>query len=62
MYKKQLKILDERMKYDRKVYLLMRKNEIEKYGLNYKINLRNQAQKEILRAAKRYRKYSGLVS
>ena len=54
-------MLNDRMKYDRKVFLMLKKSEIEKYGTNYKINVKNQAQKELLKAAKKYRITSGFV-
>lgn len=62
LYKKQLNILNKRMKYDRKVYLLLHQNEKEKFGQNFKLNIKNQTHKKLLKAAKKYKKHSSLVS
>jgi hypothetical protein len=62
LYNKQLELITERMKYDRKVFLLLHENEKAKYGSNYEIQIKNEAEKELLKAASNYKKYSGLVS
>lgn len=61
LYKKQLEIVDERMKFNRKVYLMMKNNEQEKFGSNYTIYIKNQAQRDLLKAAESYKRNSGLV-
>lgn len=62
LYNKQLELISERMKYDRKVFLLLNENEKAKYGPNFELHIKNKAEKELLKAASNYKKYSGLVS
>ena len=62
LYNKQLELIGERMKYDRKVFLLLHENEKAKYGPNFELHIKNEAEKELLKAASNYKKYTGLVS
>ena len=57
-----MKLIHERMKYDRKVFLLLHENEKAKYGPNFELRIKNEAEKKLLKAASNYQKYSGLVS
>lgn len=64
MYKKQLSILNDRLVYDRKKYLIMRQNEINSEQLNEMpdsdINL-NVKESKLAKSAKYYRSLSKSV-
>ncbi len=56
-----MNLLGDRMKYDRKVYLLLNENEKDKYGVNHEFFIKNETERELLEAANKYKKYCGLV-
>ncbi len=70
LYKKQMSILSDRMLYDRKKYLVMKRSESERKTQSQSIRLADAKKKgtisrddlEILRAARRYKSSNKMVN